>query len=172
MSGVFEWREANRKVHLHGIVVFGTHENVVVGVERPNKDGALRGDASKVAATAVRTVPMQGTDEVDRRHDGLSSRENDAHGMKPNAAAGGKKRTALVEDGQEDFDRPIVVHGDDVVGFFAIDVACVDLDKLARANRNAGLPLEPNSSVARVESVANDNVEVVVVVEVSNGSDA
>lgn len=173
VSGVFQWREADCKVHLHWIVVFGTHENVVVSVERPNKDGALlRRDASKVATAAVGAVAMQGTDKVDRRHDGLSGRENDTHGMKPNPTAGGEKRTALIEDGQKDLDRPIGVHGDDVVGFFAIDVACVDLDKLARANRNPSLPLKPNSAIARVESIANDNVEVVVVVKVADRCDA
>jgi hypothetical protein len=92
--------------------------------------------------------------------------------MKPNPTAGSEKRTVLVEDGQEDLHRAIVIHGDDVVRLHSVDVSRVDLAKLAGTNRNTSLPLKSNRPVARVESVANDNVEMVVVVEVADRCDA
>jgi hypothetical protein len=99
--------------------------------------------------------------------------------MESDTATASKKRVGVgsVVNGQEHLHGPVGVDCHNIVWIVAVDVASIDLYKVARSNLDPWLPREVVEAtlsavgtrwVAKKESVAHDDVRVLVIVKVAD----
>ena len=119
------------------------HKDVVVRVGRAQEDGALGRGAPKILGAARGGVAVQRANEVHGGHGGHARAEHNAHRVEADAARIREQRTGRIVLGQEDFDRAVLVNGNDVVGRDAVNVARVRLRKVPGSNRHTVLVVKP-----------------------------